>query len=69
MSKMHRFEADGKIYHIAVIDYLQEWNCAKKVERLYKTKVRGFDGKQLSAIMPGQYADRFIDFMEAKVFN
>ena len=24
------------VYHIAVIDYLQEWNLSKKVERFYK---------------------------------
>lgn len=69
LSKKHRFANGDKIYHIAVIDYIQEWNLKKKVERFYKTKIRGLDAKELSAIEPEQYADRFLNFMEVKVFN
>lgn len=27
---------DSKIAHLSIIDYLQLWNCEKKMERLYK---------------------------------
>lgn len=29
----HRYEDDGKIYHMAIIDYLQDYNCLKSTER------------------------------------
>ena len=29
----HRYEDEGKIYHMAIIDYLQEYNYLKKAER------------------------------------
>ena len=43
-------------YHIAVIDYLQQWNFAKKAERFTKTVLLGKDGNNLSAIEPNTYA-------------
>jgi hypothetical protein len=39
-SQMNYFleSKDGKhVYHVAVIDYLQEWNLNKKMERFLKT--------------------------------
>lgn len=41
--KIHRFTAHSnkKMYHISIIDYLQEWNCNKKGERFLKTVILG----------------------------
>ena len=36
MASKHRYEDDGKIFHIAIIDYLQDWNCSKKAETMFK---------------------------------
>ena len=43
------------LYHIAVIDYLQDWNLNKKGERLLKTKIQKKDGAMLSEIEPNEY--------------
>jgi hypothetical protein len=40
------------MYHIAIIDYLQEWNLNKKGERFIKTKVLLKNADGLSAIEP-----------------
>lgn len=29
----HRYEDHGKIFHMAIIDYLQKYNCVKSLER------------------------------------
>jgi len=41
--KIHRFIglSNKKIYHISIIDYLQEWNCNKISERFIKTTILG----------------------------
>ena len=42
---------DGKAwYYVAIIDYLQEWNCDKKSERFVKTSFLQAKGDGLSAI-------------------
>ena len=46
---------EKEIYHIGIIDYLQEWNLAKKGEVIAKKIFRGVDTKQLSAIQPINY--------------
>ncbi len=53
---------------MSLIDYLQEWNLNKKVERLLKTTILLKDGKNLSAIEPKQYAARFKHFIELNLF-
>ena len=63
----HCFTQENRIYHIAIIDYLQEWNLAKKTERFIKTTFMGKNGAQLSAIEPGAYAKRFKQFVDSKV--
>ena len=46
---------DGsEIYHIGIIDYLQEWNQGKRNERMCKMFL-GKDVKQISAINPIEY--------------
>ena len=52
MSRRHCFINGRRIYHIAIIDYLQEWNFQKKLERFTKTVLMGKDGPTLSAIEP-----------------
>jgi len=55
----HTFAHGDKIVHLAIIDYLQEWNLNKKLERFSKTVVLQKDGDALSAINPDKYAKRF----------
>ena len=59
LKKKHSFPHGNRIYHIAIIDYLQEWNLKKKTERFLKTTILVKDGKKLSAIEPQEYARRF----------
>ena len=68
MTKKHCFVNSHRVYHIAIIDYLQEWNFDKKFERFAKTILLGKDKKTLSAIEPEAYATRFQSFMEKNVF-
>lgn len=69
LKEKHCFYQENKIYHIAVIDYLQEWNTSKKSERCIKTNLLGKNGDDLSAIEPNQYAKRFLKFYERYLFN
>ena len=64
MSRRHCFIKGKRVYHIAIIDYLQEWNMQKKLERFTKTVLLGKDGPTLSAIEPEAYASRFRNFVE-----
>lgn len=68
MSRQHCFIEGDCVYHIAIIDYLQLWDCSKKGERFLKTNLLGKDGPTLSAIEPRQYAARFKRFCEENVF-
>jgi len=63
-----QFYGEDMIYHISIIDYLQEWNLNKKGERFIKTVLLQKDGLGLSAIEPVQYANRFSHFMQMNVF-
>lgn len=56
LAKKHRFITDKFIYHVAIIDYLQEWNLSKKGERFIKTTFLMKDKVGLSAIEPNQYS-------------
>ena len=49
------------IYHIGIIDYLQEWNLNKKIEQLLKVTFRGAKKKLLSAVEPSFYRERFLN--------
>lgn len=65
----HRYiSSNGKfIYHIAIIDYLQEYNREKYIESKIKTTLLNRDYKLISAIEPKPYANRFFHFMKEKV--
>ena len=69
ISQAHCYRARGRVYHIAIIDYLQAWTFNKKFERFSKTTFMGKDGSRLSAIEPQTYACRFRNFVESNVFN
>ena len=56
----------AEIYHIGIIDYLQEWTGSKKMERCWKGLRT--DPKTISAVPPVDYANRFDDFMQNHVF-
>ena len=68
LKKKHSFKSKNCIYHIAIIDYLQEWNLKKQAERLIKTKLMFKNGNGLSAIEPVDYSLRFYHFMQLNVF-
>ena len=54
------------IYHISIIDYLQDYNLDKKMENFVKTIWRG-RGSEISAVPPQRYAKRYIEFMDSVV--
>jgi hypothetical protein len=54
------------IYHLAIIDYLQDYNFDKKSENFLKTIWRGRKA-EISAVPPERYAKRYIEFMENQV--
>lgn len=55
------------IYHLAIIDYLQEFNTNKKIESNFKILVLHRDKRLISAVNPKLYATRFLNFMREKV--
>ena len=43
------------VYHISIIDYLQDWNKKKNAENFIKSTFMGKDSKRLSAVEPDWY--------------
>ena len=60
-SNRHMFlSASGRfVYHLGIIDYLQNFNFEKVMENRFKTMVYKH-GAEISAIAPKQYGDRFL---------
>ena len=56
MARRHCFIYGNRAYHLAVIDFLQDWNFSKKAERFMKTTLLGKDPDNLSAIEPIRYS-------------
>ena len=55
-------------YHIAIIDYLCDYNIEKKLENWFKSKkFKKEKAKQISAVPPDQYEKRFWKFMSREV--
>lgn len=50
---------EGVYYHIAIIDYLQEWNYNKGMERATKKIIKMNNNLDTSAQEPEFYAKRF----------
>ena len=67
MAKRNKFmSSDGKfIYHISIIDYLQDYDVGKWSENAYKSLIS--DGKLISCVPPEPYCSRFFDFMQSHV--
>lgn len=59
-------EVENVVLYFGVIDILQAYNVSKKLEHRFKSIV--LDGKAISAVDPGSYAERFRTFMKTKVF-
>ena len=51
------------IYYIGIIDTLQEYNWKKRLETWAKTWIQRKDGRGISAVPPGLYQQRFINYM------
>lgn len=47
------------MYHLGIVDFLQNWTVPKKFERLFKTYVQRKDPDGLSVMHPLQYKLRF----------
>mmetsp|Transcript_11652 Transcript_11652/g.27384 ORF Transcript_11652/g.27384 Transcript_11652/m.27384 type:complete len:696 (+) Transcript_11652:410-2497(+) len=54
------------IYYLGVIDFLQPWTAAKMLERDLKG-LAGMDRAAISCAAPGDYADRFLGFVNSNV--
>jgi hypothetical protein len=55
------------IYHIAIIDYLQEYNLEKKGENWIKVWLYNREEYRISAVNPKMYMERFYKFMKDNV--
>ena len=55
------------LYHLGIIDYLQDFNLSKKGENAFKGLID--DGTQISAVHPKPYAERFFRFMQETVIK
>lgn len=51
-------------YYFGVVDILQEYNFRKKVEHLWKTKFLCQNKRELSAVRPQEYGERFLRAMD-----
>lgn len=70
MSRNFFRSEDGKhIYHLGVIDYLQQWNGQKRGEHWLKTRLLCMNRSQLSAVEPLTYQERWIDFINSQLLN
>lgn len=76
----YKFEIGQYTYHVSIIDYLQVWNLEKKAENYLKTnkQLSAFQQtmtaderarKEISAVEPIRYSERFEKFMEKNVFK
>lgn len=54
------------IYHIAIIDYLQDFNLEKILENRLKMFINK-EGAEISAIEPKGYCTRYLKFMKDEV--
>lgn len=64
---MYHSSCGNFIYHLAIIDYLQEFNFEKWSESKFKIWVLRRPETLISAVDPGLYGDRFIKFMKSEL--
>jgi len=60
------FEVYDVVLYMGVIDILQSYNLKKKIEHSYKSLK--FDPMTVSVVEPKMYDQRFLKFLEEKVF-
>lgn len=53
-------------YYLGVIDFLQPWTVKKRLERDLKG-LAGYDKRAISCVAPGDYASRFLKFVDDHV--
>ena len=66
---LHRYEDKGKIFHMAIIDYLQKYNCVKRCERCCVPFVQKADKDTISVAKPHFYGTRFYSFLDRTLFS
>ena len=67
LSRMPGTMGGGDVtYYLGVIDFLQPWTAAKMLERDLKG-LAGMDRAAISCAAPGDYADRFLGFVDSNV--
>lgn len=69
LASKHRFKDNSKVFHMAIIDYLQDWNANKKMELIAKSEILRNEPEIISAMHPTPYGDRFLSFMKKEVFD
>lgn len=65
-SEVELFEVYDVVLYMGIIDILQEYTVKKKIEHVYKSLK--FDPMTVSVTNPKIYAERFINFLDTKVF-
>lgn len=65
-SEVELFEVYDVVLYMGIIDILQEYNVRKKLEHACKSLQ--YDPMTISVVEPKTYAERFINFMDKKVF-
>ncbi|CAK87310.1 unnamed protein product (macronuclear) [Paramecium tetraurelia] len=61
LSCIPSIKEQGVYYHIAIIDYLQEWNAEKRIEQVTKKALNVKIDLDTSAQNPQEYTKRFIE--------
>lgn len=56
-----------QIYHVAIIDYLQEWSINKRFENKIKVFYDTKNRDRISAVHPKRYQERFCEFITRNV--
>ena len=57
------------IYHMAIIDYLQDYTCIKKCEHFIMPILKQVDASTVSVQEPRVYGHRFSAFLEKILFD
>jgi len=65
----HRYEDHGKVFHMAIIDYLQKYNCLKQCERCCLPLWTKATQETVSVAKPLFYGERFYHFLERNLFS
>ena len=66
----HRFfsTCGNYVYHIAIIDFLTQFNIHKRLESFYKVVIKNQKAENVSCVNSELYGNRFLEFMNKEVF-